>query len=114
MVAAETSVATIEPLIAHQGSFRPPRKKSRIVACLPESTAPSTVAATRYPATITQSNVERPAAASIGGDMRGKGGNVRVRGSSPSVGEPKIKLQTLRPDSDIQPRNPAWQTRAGY
>jgi len=42
-VTAEISVATMEPATAYQGSLRPPRKKSRIVACFPASACPSQV-----------------------------------------------------------------------
>ncbi len=42
-VAALISVAMIDPLTAYHGSFRPPRKKSRMLACLPASFVPSHV-----------------------------------------------------------------------
>lgn len=42
-VTALISVAMMEPVTAGQGSLRPPRKKSRMVACLPASRAPSAV-----------------------------------------------------------------------
>ena len=35
----------IEPLTAYQGSLRPPRKKSRMVACFPDKTLPMMVVA---------------------------------------------------------------------
>jgi hypothetical protein len=46
-VTALISVATIEPATAGQGSLRPPRKKSRMVVCLPASFAPSSVVNSR-------------------------------------------------------------------
>ena len=55
-VNALISVATIEPLTAHHGSVRPPRKKSRIVTFLPLNAWPIQVVSSRYPITTPQSN----------------------------------------------------------
>ena len=54
-VTALISVAMIDPLTAYQGSFRPPRKKSRMVACLPASLAPTAVVTAKYRTTTVQS-----------------------------------------------------------
>src|SRR5512143_1407832 len=54
-VIVDVSVATIDAEIAHQGTWRPPRKYCAVVFCLRAKKAPAATTPARYPKTIAMS-----------------------------------------------------------
>src|SRR5512141_2101306 len=59
-VIVDVSVATIEAEIAHQGTWRPPRKYWAVVFCRPATKTPAATTAARYPKTIAMSRRRKP------------------------------------------------------